>query len=81
MRIPGARSNIINYLSGDGRNRLPDIVGKHLGDNWYTGPAKLLARLPMIDNYVLDKISDKIMPSLHGSKDIAKAFAAYGGVV
>lgn len=81
LNIPGARGSILAYLSGRGSNMIPKLVEKELGDKWYTGPAKLLSRAPIIKNIVLDKISDKIMPELHGSKDIAKSFVAHGGMV
>lgn len=81
LSIPGTRGSILKYLSGAGSSKLPELVGKHLGAKWYTGPAKLLSRAPIVKGIVLDKISDKIMPELHGSKEIAKYFNAYGGMV
>jgi hypothetical protein len=81
LRTPGSLQSIYRYLNGAGAKHIPKIVEYHLGDNWYTGPAKLLARTPIGRNFVIDKIMDKTLPKINGDNSLAKQFLYAGGKV
>lgn len=78
---PGTSYAILKYLSGEGKKDVPKIVEKFLGDKWYTGPAKLLARTPFGRDYVISKILERTLPKIQGSTDLARQYLAAGGRV
>ena len=79
LSTPGSNQSLYRYLTGPGRGRLPEVVGHHLGDHWYTGPAKLLARLPIARDIVVDKVMEQTLPKINGSTELARQFLAAGG--
>lgn len=81
MRTPGTSASIAAYLNGSGRHLIPKIVEQQLGDQWYTGAAKLLSRTPFGRSFVIDKILEKTLPKMYGSTDIARMYMQAGGVV
>lgn len=89
---PGVSQSVYRYLSGymgadgtwkkgRGYAKIPKIVGKHLGDHWYTGPAKLLAKTPIGHDYVVEKVLEKTLPKAYGDTSLARQFLAAGGRV
>ena len=79
LSTPGSNQSLYQYLTGPGRSRLPEIVGHHLGDHWYTGPAKLLSRLPIARDMVVEKVLENTLPKINGSTELARQFMAAGG--
>ena len=79
LGTPGTNQSIYRYLTGAGRDKVPEIVGKHLGDHWYTGPAKFLSRLPIARDMAVDKIMEHTLPKINGSTSLARQFLAAGG--
>lgn len=81
LDTPGTSRSIFNYLHGSGNKLVPELVGEELGDHWYTGPAKLLSRAPIINGIVIDKILDRTLPAINGDTSLAKRFLYAGGMV
>lgn len=79
LKVPGVNQSIYQYLTGPGKDKLPEIVGRHLGDHWYTGPAKFLSKLPIVKDMVLDKVMENTLPKINGSTNVARQFLAAGG--
>ena len=79
LRTPGTNRSLAAYLNSHADKIVPKIVGHHLGDHWYTGPAKGLAGLPYIRDIVISKILDKTLPKIDGSTSLAGKFLAAGG--
>jgi hypothetical protein len=77
----GTAQSIYKYLNGEGRRRVPELVEGVLGDTWYTGPAKLLARTPIGRGIVVDKVMDRVLPRINGSTDVARLYLQAGGTV
>jgi len=79
LSAPGANQSLYKYLTGRGRGKIPDIVGHYLGDHWYTGPAKLVSRLPGVRDMVVEKVLENTLPRIGGSTNLARQFLAVGG--
>lgn len=79
LSTPGSNQSLYQYLTGPGRDKIPEIVGHHLGDHWYTGPAKLLSRLPIARDMVVEKVLENTLPKVNGSTELARQFLAAGG--
>lgn len=81
LRTPGAVQSMYKYLNGRGSKYIPKIVGYQLGDQWYTGAAKLFSRTPFGRAMVIDKMLDKTLPRINGDNSLAKQFLYAGGMV
>lgn len=81
LRTPGTMASINAYLEGAGKSKIPELVGKGLGDKWYTGIAKQLSKLPIVNGYAKGKIMDRVNPGIAGSESLAQQFIDAGGQV
>lgn len=81
LNSKGTAHSIYQYLNGRGRSKIPELVGGVLGDEWYTGTAKLLSRTPFGRNFVIDRVMDRVLPRINGSTDVARQYLYAGGMV
>jgi len=69
------------YLLGAGRQKIPNIVEKHLGNHWYTGIIKNLADTKIGNNLFMHQFIDKTLPKIDGDNSLARQFLNAGGGV